>query len=125
MTFRHTDRRNFTRKVKVIAFQKAKGKCEGCTARLALGHYTYDHKVPWELSRDSSVENCQVLCDNCDDGKTHQVDVPLSEAVQIRCRDAVTDLGSGIRVARLVFDASVRRMRSRSGRSEQPSSQTK
>jgi ribulose-5-phosphate 4-epimerase/fuculose-1-phosphate aldolase len=42
-------------------------------------------------------------------------DVALSEAVQRRCRDAVGDLGSGIRVARLLFDATVRRMRSRGG----------
>ena len=40
-------------------------------------------------------------------------DVLLSEAVQRRCRDAAPDLGAGIRVARLVFDATVRRMRSR------------
>jgi ribulose-5-phosphate 4-epimerase/fuculose-1-phosphate aldolase len=40
-------------------------------------------------------------------------DVELTEAVQRRCRDAATDLGIGIRVARLVFDATVRRMRSR------------
>jgi ribulose-5-phosphate 4-epimerase/fuculose-1-phosphate aldolase len=41
-------------------------------------------------------------------------DIALSEAIQRRCRDAVTDLGSGIRVARLMFDATVRRMQSRS-----------
>ena len=41
-------------------------------------------------------------------------DIALSEAIQRRCRDAVTDLGSGIRVARLMFDATVRRMRSHS-----------
>jgi ribulose-5-phosphate 4-epimerase/fuculose-1-phosphate aldolase len=41
-------------------------------------------------------------------------DVALTQAVQERCRDAVTDLGSGIKVARLTFDATVRRMRSRS-----------
>jgi len=37
----------------------------------------------------------------------------LDEAIQQRCRDSVTDLGSGIRVARLLFDATVRRMRAR------------
>lgn len=42
-------------------------------------------------------------------------DVVLSEAVQRRCREAVTDLGSGVRVARLMFDATVRRMRLRDG----------
>jgi ribulose-5-phosphate 4-epimerase/fuculose-1-phosphate aldolase len=40
-------------------------------------------------------------------------DVALSEAVQRRCHDTATDLGSGIRVARLMFDATVRRMRAR------------
>jgi ribulose-5-phosphate 4-epimerase/fuculose-1-phosphate aldolase len=39
----------------------------------------------------------------------------LSEAVQRRCRDAVADLGSGVRVARLLFEATVRRMRSHDG----------
>lgn len=38
-------------------------------------------------------------------------DVLLREEVQRRCRDAVADLGSNIRVARLLFDATVRRMR--------------
>jgi len=41
--------------------------------------------------------------------------VTLTEAVQLRCREAVTDLGVGLKVARLVFDATVRRMRSRGG----------
>jgi ribulose-5-phosphate 4-epimerase/fuculose-1-phosphate aldolase len=40
-------------------------------------------------------------------------DVALSEAVQRRCHDTATDLGSGIHVARLMFDATVRRMRAR------------
>src|SRR5450631_808445 len=40
-------------------------------------------------------------------------DIALSEAIQQRCCDSVTNLGSGIRVARLLFDATVRRMRSR------------
>lgn len=43
-------------------------------------------------------------------------EVALTEAIQVRCRESVTDLGSGIKVARLVFDAAVRRMRSRGGR---------
>jgi len=41
-------------------------------------------------------------------------DVELTEAVRQRCRDAAGDLGAGLRVARLLFDATVRRMRSRS-----------
>jgi len=38
-------------------------------------------------------------------------DVALSEAIQRRCLDTASDLGAGVRVARLLFDATVRRMR--------------
>jgi ribulose-5-phosphate 4-epimerase/fuculose-1-phosphate aldolase len=40
-------------------------------------------------------------------------DIALDAAVKQRCREAAGDLKSGIRVARLVWDASVRRMRAR------------
>ncbi len=62
----------------------------------------------WTVQRAAEIQ-CQAAALGGDD-------VPLSEAVQRRCREAVTDLGSGIRVARLLFDATVRRMRSRGGR---------
>lgn len=39
--------------------------------------------------------------------------VSIEESVKRRCRDAAGDLASGVRVARMVWDASVRRMRSR------------
>jgi len=77
MSFRRNDRRHFTKKVKLIALQMALGRCEGCTAPLSVGHYTFDHKIPWELTRDSRVENCQILCDNCNDTKTGLRDIPL------------------------------------------------
>lgn len=42
-------------------------------------------------------------------------DIPLDAAVQERCRTAAGDLAGGVRVARLLWDAAVRRMRA-SGR---------
>ena len=71
----------------------------------------------WTVQRAAEIQ--------CQAGALGGEDVLLSETVQRRCRDAVTDLGSGLRVARMVFDATVRRMRSRSGRLEQLASQTK
>jgi 5-methylcytosine-specific restriction enzyme A len=76
MSFRRTDRRNFSRKVKQIAFARAHGHCQGCTAPLSVGHYVYDHVIPWELSRDSSIGNCQVICNACDSIKTGTRDLP-------------------------------------------------
>src|SRR5580692_2813787 len=58
----------------------------------------------WVVQRAAEIQ--------CQAGALAGEDVPLGEAVQRRCRDAVMDLGAGLRVARLMFDATVRRMRS-------------
>jgi ribulose-5-phosphate 4-epimerase/fuculose-1-phosphate aldolase len=57
----------------------------------------------WVVQRAAEIQ--------CQAGAIGGEDVVLSEAVQRRCHDAATDLGSGIRVARLMFDATVRRMK--------------
>src|SRR3984885_180698 len=59
----------------------------------------------WTVQRAAEIQ--------CAAGAIPGADVILTEAVQLRCREAVTDLGVGLKVARLVFDATVRRMRSR------------
>jgi ribulose-5-phosphate 4-epimerase/fuculose-1-phosphate aldolase len=61
----------------------------------------------WAVQRAAEIQ--------CAAGAIPGADVTLTEAVQLRCREAVTDLGVGLKVARLVFDATVRRMRSRGG----------
>jgi ribulose-5-phosphate 4-epimerase/fuculose-1-phosphate aldolase len=58
----------------------------------------------WTVQRAAEIQ--------CQAGALGGEDVMLSDAVQRRCRDAVMDLGAGLRVARLMFDATVRRMRS-------------
>jgi ribulose-5-phosphate 4-epimerase/fuculose-1-phosphate aldolase len=57
----------------------------------------------WTVQRAAEIQ--------CRAGALGGEDVALSPSVQQRCRDAVSDLGSGIRVARLLFDATVRGMR--------------
>ena len=59
----------------------------------------------WTVQRAAEIQ--------CAAGAIPGEDVTLTEAVQLRCREAVTDLGVGLKVARMVFDATVRRMRSR------------
>lgn len=85
--------RNFTRKIKSQAFRRSGGCCEGtlesgerCNAPLVTGHINYDHRDPWEFCRDSSIGNCQVLCDPCDDRKTYEQDIP-----DIRKSDRIRD----------------------------------
>jgi hypothetical protein len=68
--------RQFSKEVERTAFFRAKGRCEGCDTRLAAGAICYDHMVPWAMSCDSSLINCQVLCKTCHDIKTARQDVP-------------------------------------------------
>ncbi len=62
--------RHFSRKIKRAAFERCGGRCDGCAAILTTGRIVYDHRIPWEISRDSSLVNCQVLCIACDRVKT-------------------------------------------------------
>jgi len=61
----------------------------------------------WTAQRAAEIQ--------CQSGALGGEDVAISEAVQRRCRDAAVDLGQGIALARLMFDATVRRMRDRGG----------
>lgn len=65
-------RREFSAKVKLAAFQRSEGRCEmpECGARLSVGKFTYDHKIPDQLGGEPTLENCQVICRPCDRAKT-------------------------------------------------------
>lgn len=68
--------RQFSKEIERAAFFRCHGRCEGCGAKLASGDIHYDHITPWALSCDSSIENCQVLCNGCHREKTAHRDVP-------------------------------------------------
>lgn len=57
----------------------------------------------WTVQRAAEIQ--------CKSGQLGGPDIALSDEIRERCRSAATDLGSNIRVARLAFDAAVRRMR--------------
>jgi hypothetical protein len=71
-----TDPRHFSTKTKREAYKRSKGHCEKCTTRLTTGNIIYDHVIPWEISYDSSLENCRVTCKSCDSTKTYSQDIP-------------------------------------------------
>lgn len=60
----------FSRKVKLAAFERAAGRCEKCTARLVPGKFRFDHILPLALDGASTLENCQCICRACDLPKT-------------------------------------------------------
>ena len=69
-------RQEFSTKVRALAFERAGGHCEGCTARLMPGRFAYDHILPDALGGEPTLENCAVICRACHDDKTHKADVP-------------------------------------------------
>lgn len=69
-------RSEFPPSVKVAAFKRCGGQCEGCTARLYPGKFDYDHDHPDGLGGPPTLENCRVLCLNCHSAKTHKEDRP-------------------------------------------------
>lgn len=73
--------RFFSRKVRRALDDRANGCCErlygfGCGAPLSPGKWAYDHIVRYELTHDSTLENGQILCDNCHAAKTYICDTP-------------------------------------------------
>jgi 5-methylcytosine-specific restriction endonuclease McrA len=62
------DRVEFSKKTRIEAFARCGGKCEKCKSRLKVSEGEYDHIIPYFMSRDSSIDNCQVLCVPCHRG---------------------------------------------------------
>jgi 5-methylcytosine-specific restriction endonuclease McrA len=65
-------RTEFSAKIKLAAFQRCNGACEmpGCTAKLRPGKFTYDHCIPDQMGGAATLDNCQVICRECDRDKT-------------------------------------------------------
>lgn len=86
-------RRTFSNEVKRLAWKRCNRQCESCTRQVTgAGDIEFDHIVPWEISRDSSLGNCQVLCTDCHAAKTAARDVPAMAAA-----DRKADYHIGIR----------------------------
>ena len=82
-------RREFSKQVRRDAFLRAKGCCEGegCGARLTIGKFHYDHRIPDGLGGEPTLDNCQVLCTPCHGAKTSKKDVPaIAKAKRISDR---------------------------------------
>ena len=76
------NRVEFTAKTRDQAHDRAEGRCEWmeagfrCEAILGPGNCEYDHRIPWAISRDSSLSNCWVLCRAHHALKTARDDAP-------------------------------------------------
>ena len=65
-------RREFSRRVKLAAWDRCGGRCEKCDVKLTVSRYAYDHVLPCALDGDPTLENCEVICNSCHGAKTPQ-----------------------------------------------------
>lgn len=80
-------RREFSTKVRVAAFQRAKGRCESCTAPLFPGKFEYDHRLADAFGGEPTLENCEVICKACHDLKTFTSDIPaIAKSNRVRAK---------------------------------------
>lgn len=82
-------RREFSRKTKAKAFERAGGNCEVCGSRLSVGKFRYDHILPDVLGGEPTLENCKVQCLACDAPKT------AADIARIRKADRQRDKHTG------------------------------
>lgn len=84
-------RREFSRKVRREAIERANGHCENkaCRAALKPGEAEIDHILPLEMGGESVIANAQVLCRVCHKGKT------ATDIRAIRKSDRARDKNSG------------------------------
>jgi 5-methylcytosine-specific restriction protein A len=89
-------RREFSKKVKNAAFDRAAGRCEGilegdegrCPCILTRGKFHYDHDLADWMGGEPTLENCVVLCIPCHHTKTAGSDVPaIAKAKRIIDRE--------------------------------------
>src|SRR5438874_303166 len=76
-------RKEFSKLVQRSAFLRADGKCEGCGAKLSVGRFAYDHRIPDGLTGEPTLENCQVLCSPCHRAKT---DIDVADIARAKRR---------------------------------------
>ena len=80
-------RLEFTRKTMRQAFERAGGRCEHCGIELRDGmRREYDHRVTDYMEGGNSLDNCQLLCQNCHSAKTgdDRKDIAKTERVLYR-----------------------------------------
>ncbi len=55
----------FSKAVKLAAWQRSGGHCESCTAKLFAGNVEYHHDRECTYDGDATIGNCIVLCRGC------------------------------------------------------------
>lgn len=62
--------RAFTENQKRSAYEKQNGICNNCGKHFDIKEMEADHITPWHAGGKTSVDNCQMLCKDCNRRKS-------------------------------------------------------
>ena len=62
--------RNFTDSQKRTAYERQNGVCAKCGKHFEIEETEPDHITPWSKGGKTELENCQILCVNCNRTKS-------------------------------------------------------
>ena len=68
---RYLSLRSFTESMKMMAYEKQSGKCPSCGGIFDYSETEADHVTPWSEGGSTVVENCQILCRECNRRKSN------------------------------------------------------
>ena len=61
----HLDLRSFPEKIKLAVWEKQQHKCAMCGKEFDIEFMEGDHITPWRDKGRTVIENCQMLCREC------------------------------------------------------------
>lgn len=81
-----SDRREFTKAVKLAAWKRCGGNCEKCTAKLYPGKIEYHHAKEDTFGGEPTLENCAVLCVGCHSAITGERAKVIAKSSRVRAK---------------------------------------
>ena len=66
----HLDIRTFDDNTKREVYEKQKGVCKNCGKHFKIEEMEADHITPWSKGGHTVIENCQMLCKECNRRKS-------------------------------------------------------
>ena len=77
-------RQEFSKRTKLLAFERAGGRCENCTARLQTGSVEYHHDREAIFDGANDLDNCVVVCRGCHRTITSKRAAVIAKSTRIR-----------------------------------------
>lgn len=79
-------RQEFTKRTKLLAFQRSNGHCFGCGVRLSTGNIEYHHDKECAFGGGIGLDNCIVLCKSCHAGITRKQAKVIAKSNRVRAK---------------------------------------